>query len=64
VYGDTCATQVPALLEIAPFHKAACHLPADQQRAIWADLSSSSTATKTSPGPALPEGSSPSEVEA
>jgi peptide/nickel transport system ATP-binding protein len=63
VYGDTCATQVPALLEIAPHHKAACHLPADQQRAIWAGLSSS-TATKTSPDPALPEGSSPSEVEA
>jgi peptide/nickel transport system ATP-binding protein len=64
VYGDTCVTQVPALLEIAPFHQAACHLPADEQRAIWAGLSSPSTATETSPDPALPEGSSPSEVEA
>jgi peptide/nickel transport system ATP-binding protein len=64
VYGNTCATQVPALLEIAPLHHAACHLPTDQQRGIWADLSSSSPATKTSPDPALPAGTSSREVEA
>jgi peptide/nickel transport system ATP-binding protein len=64
VYGDTCATQVPALLEIAPSHQAACHLPTDQKHAIWADLSAASQASKTSPAPAQSAGPSSSEVEA
>jgi peptide/nickel transport system ATP-binding protein len=40
VSGDACSTVVPDLTETAPLHLAACHLPVNEQRAIWAALSS------------------------
>ena len=57
VGGGRCTAEVPALLAGAPSgafeHKAACHLPAVQQEAIWARLSSGSPdRTDPSPGPA------------
>jgi peptide/nickel transport system ATP-binding protein len=39
VTGDRCRTEVPALLEIAPRHRAACHLTAAKRGQIWARLS-------------------------
>jgi peptide/nickel transport system ATP-binding protein len=44
VEGDRCVTEVPVLLEVAPDrgafgHTAACHLPADLKRSLWAGLS-------------------------
>ncbi|RKS73383.1 peptide/nickel transport system ATP-binding protein [Actinomadura pelletieri DSM 43383] len=35
--GDKSTTERPELVEIEPGHKAACHLPVDRRREIWAD---------------------------
>jgi len=51
VDGDRCRTEVPLLADIAPFHQAACHLPADQKRDLWAGLKD--PLTRTEP-PAVP----------
>jgi peptide/nickel transport system ATP-binding protein len=38
VGGDRCRTEVPALLEIGPGHRTACHLTVAKRRDIWARL--------------------------
>jgi peptide/nickel transport system ATP-binding protein len=35
--GDKCTTERPELVELAPGHKAACHLPLEKKREIWND---------------------------
>ncbi|RFS83967.1 ABC transporter ATP-binding protein [Actinomadura spongiicola] len=35
--GDKSTTERPELVEVEPGHKAACHLPLDRRREIWAD---------------------------
>jgi peptide/nickel transport system ATP-binding protein len=39
VGGDRCSTEVPALLEIGPGHRTACHLTVSKRQEIWARLS-------------------------
>jgi peptide/nickel transport system ATP-binding protein len=51
VGGDRCRTEVPALLEIGPGHRAACHLTVGERREIWARLASPESANE----PAAPE---------
>jgi peptide/nickel transport system ATP-binding protein len=36
--GGRCVTEVPLLRAVGPGHEAACHLPIDEQRRIWAEL--------------------------
>jgi peptide/nickel transport system ATP-binding protein len=50
VGGNTCATAVPPLDEIAYQHKAACHLTGDQKRAAWVRLAD--PLSRTAPDPA------------
>jgi len=38
VPGDRCRTDVPALLDISPGHRTACHLTAGKRQEIWAQL--------------------------
>ena len=38
VGGDRCRTEVPALLEIGPGHRTACHLTVAKRQEIWARL--------------------------
>jgi peptide/nickel transport system ATP-binding protein len=56
VGGHVCATEVPALEEIAYQHKAACHLTAEQKRVAWEGLSD--PLSRTTPDPAALPGSS------
>jgi peptide/nickel transport system ATP-binding protein len=51
VGGDRCRTEVPALLEITPGHRTACHLTTARRREIWAGLALSDPV----PGPAQAE---------
>jgi peptide/nickel transport system ATP-binding protein len=56
VGGDRCTTEVPALLEVAPEagtfgHMAACHLPADLKRSLWAGLADPLSRTGPPPVP-------------
>jgi peptide/nickel transport system ATP-binding protein len=57
VEGERCVTEVPVLLEVASGdgaldHRAACHLPADLKRSLWAGLSDPLSRTSTPPVPA------------
>ena len=62
VGGDRCRTEVPALREASPGHKAACHLTLAKQREIWARLSAGETGETGESGEKLEQGVT--EVEA
>ena len=36
--GGRCVSEVPLMRPIGPGHEAACHLPTDEKRRIWAEL--------------------------
>jgi peptide/nickel transport system ATP-binding protein len=52
VGGDRCATEVPALLEIGPQHRTACHLKVTKRQEIWARLAPPEAASADAPAPA------------
>ena len=52
VGGDRCGTEVPALLEVAPAHRAACHLRIGKRREIWDRLALAQEADDTARGAA------------
>ena len=56
---DRCRTEVPALLEIGPGHRAACHLTVGKRREIWARLAQSESASE----PDGPEGAADAAAE-
>jgi peptide/nickel transport system ATP-binding protein len=59
VGGDRCKTEVPALLQVGPGHRAACHLTAGKRQEIWARLAPAEAPAE----PAHAEGAA-TEVEA
>jgi peptide/nickel transport system ATP-binding protein len=59
VGGDRCRTEVPALLEIRPGHRTACHLTAAKRQDIWARLASAEPATE----PGAPENTGQAAAE-
>jgi peptide/nickel transport system ATP-binding protein len=52
VGGDRCAAEVPALLEIGPSHRTACHLKVTKRQEIWSRLAPSGAAGEDAPAPA------------
>jgi peptide/nickel transport system ATP-binding protein len=67
VGGDRCRTEIPALLEISPGHRTACHLTAAKRQQIWARLSSPEPESEPdAPAPAEParDEDAATEVEA
>ncbi len=67
VGGNRCATEIPALLEIGPAHRTACHLKVTKRQEIWSRLAPSEATGEDAPAlaqdaPALAEDAA-TEVE-
>jgi peptide/nickel transport system ATP-binding protein len=52
VGGNRCAAEVPALLEIGPSHKTACHLKVARRQEIWSQIAPSGPDGVDAPAPA------------
>jgi peptide/nickel transport system ATP-binding protein len=61
VGGDRCRTEEPALLPVAPGHRAACHLTAGKRQEIWARLSPPEL--RDEPGEAPAASSAPGQAD-